>query len=356
MLEQELLKSEQLDIPLKKSKLDEYAAYLYAAAMDPLYIHAAMYEQWSNRQLQVFRPVPNNLFPKEGKSKHTHPSIGRYKDPPVLQNPERVVPMSESERFERSFQPNVALAPPKVHKYKTEDVIKTEEVIEDSPRIDNTTTVITKDFSQRNQKNEQIERTNSAVVDSTVSVVQSTGQQRYNSEIELSTDTDDSLSDASGDNNRKISDINRIVEALSAAPEEIKERVMDLVKNIIKEHDQAILRCQEKDERIRQLEQRIRELETSSRQPEDFQDSGSRQSEYDVSSSRAEIPESEDTRQEERLDEVSVEMVSSGTEEMQNGECGESGRVTENNNSVILAINPSTNEKIVEAIKSDAHE
>ncbi|CAG9812619.1 unnamed protein product [Phaedon cochleariae] len=33
-------------------------------------------------------------------------------DPPVLQNPERVVLMSDSEHFERSYQPNVALAPP----------------------------------------------------------------------------------------------------------------------------------------------------------------------------------------------------------------------------------------------------
>ena len=32
-------------------------------------------------------------------------------DPPVLLHPERVVPMSESERFELSYQPNVALAP-----------------------------------------------------------------------------------------------------------------------------------------------------------------------------------------------------------------------------------------------------
>jgi len=31
--------------------------------------------------------------------------------PPVLLHPERVVPLSECQRFERSFQPNVALAP-----------------------------------------------------------------------------------------------------------------------------------------------------------------------------------------------------------------------------------------------------
>lgn len=33
-------------------------------------------------------------------------------DPPVLLHPERVVPLSQTEHFERSFQPNVALAPP----------------------------------------------------------------------------------------------------------------------------------------------------------------------------------------------------------------------------------------------------
>lgn len=32
--------------------------------------------------------------------------------PPVLLHPERVVSLSQSEQFERSFQPNVALAPP----------------------------------------------------------------------------------------------------------------------------------------------------------------------------------------------------------------------------------------------------
>jgi hypothetical protein len=41
--------------------------------------------------------------------------------PPVLLHPERVVPMSESERFERSFQPNVALAPiPQQHRTRLE--------------------------------------------------------------------------------------------------------------------------------------------------------------------------------------------------------------------------------------------
>jgi hypothetical protein len=32
--------------------------------------------------------------------------------PPVLLHPEKVVPLSQTEQFERSYQPNVALAPP----------------------------------------------------------------------------------------------------------------------------------------------------------------------------------------------------------------------------------------------------
>lgn len=40
--------------------------------------------------------------------------------PPVLLHPERVVPLSESERFERTFQPNVALAPVSQHRPKVE--------------------------------------------------------------------------------------------------------------------------------------------------------------------------------------------------------------------------------------------
>lgn len=319
LLDQEILKSEPLEIPLKKSKLDEYAAYLYAAAMDPLYIHAAMYEQWSTRQMSAFRPVPT-IFAKESKTRHSVPTnLGRYKEPPVLQNPERVVPMSESERFERTYQPNVALAPPKKHKYKDEIKIEYPK-IEDFPkteeRIENT--VITKPE----------DRTHS-VVDSTVSVVQTA--QRYNPEIELSTDTDDSLSDTSGDNH-KVSDVQRVAEALLQAPEEMKERVLDLVRNIAKEHIEALQKCQEKDDKIRQLEQRIRELE------EKQDDTGSR-SEYDVSSSR-EMPVEEAIEETQSISEEPTE-VSSTPEEISSKE------------TVILAISPSTIDKIDEAIKTD---
>lgn len=41
----------------------------------------------------------------------SHLYMPTSQEPPVLQNPERVVRHSESERFERTYQPNVALAP-----------------------------------------------------------------------------------------------------------------------------------------------------------------------------------------------------------------------------------------------------
>lgn len=337
LLEPDLLKTEPIDIPLKKAKLDEYAAYIYAAAMDPLYIHAAMYDQWSNRQMSAFRPVPNTIFSKDSKTRHAHPSI-RYKDPPILQNPERVIPISETERFERTFQPNVALAPPKKHIeiIAKEEQYTQKDIIEDSPRIDQSKTVITKDYSQQNGKND------TAIVDSTVSVVQSTNQQRYN-EIELSTDTDDSLSDSS-ENNRQISNYTRLTETLSEIPTEIKERVLNLVRDITKQHEQVLLQCQEKDERISQLERKLKEMETL-RKPDGLQGSVLKESEYDVSSSRAEIP-TEEQNSIDIIPDISAEMVSSGTEEIQNSDCEEISIVQDNTNSVILAINSNANEKI----------
>lgn len=78
-----------------------------------IYNHAMMYAQY--RQLTYRQPI------WQGKQ---HPLISAYtgtppipylsQEPPILQNPERVVRSTECERFERSFQPNVALAPRKI--------------------------------------------------------------------------------------------------------------------------------------------------------------------------------------------------------------------------------------------------
>ncbi|XP_077286875.1 ski oncogene-like [Arctopsyche grandis] len=90
-------KLEPLDVPLKKPKMEDFYTYVYA--MEP-YIQfqaAALYDQY-NRALSAFRPWPNK-----------RPFLSR--EPPLLQHPEKVVHLKDTSRFERTFQPNVALKP-----------------------------------------------------------------------------------------------------------------------------------------------------------------------------------------------------------------------------------------------------
>lgn len=72
-----------------------YSAYM--CAMDP-YIQiqaAALYDQY--RTFSAYRPWPKRPFLSH--------------EPPLLQHPEKVVRSKDTSRFERTFQPNVALKP-----------------------------------------------------------------------------------------------------------------------------------------------------------------------------------------------------------------------------------------------------
>lgn len=110
------VKSEPVDIPSKKVKvLDEYNN-----AQIDLQRHLMFFRQ----QQLPFIPWPIPPPPGAATSLTTLPyslpqfSSEQFTEPPVLQNPERVVRLSESQRFESSFQPNVALAPRKQIKEK----------------------------------------------------------------------------------------------------------------------------------------------------------------------------------------------------------------------------------------------
>lgn len=84
---------------------------------------------------------------------------------------------------------------------------------------------------------------------STVSVV------RYNSEIELSTDTDDSASETAA----TTSHLTKIEEALKTVDnDDVRLRVLELVQHMAKEHETLI---RDKDNKISELEIRIAELE-----------------------------------------------------------------------------------------------
>lgn len=92
------------------------------------------------RGLSAFRPwSPSMLIAlKDGKLLPAAPAIMReglsgipppylHTGPPVLLHPERVIPLSESSRYERGFAPNVSLAPASQQKLDLDDVSEDEE-------------------------------------------------------------------------------------------------------------------------------------------------------------------------------------------------------------------------------------
>ena len=95
-------KQEPLDIPMKKSKIDDTLMSFY---------NQALFFQFSQQYRQPWMTSPKHMMQPFGQGVPVMPYLTPTQEPPILQNPERVVRVSECERFERSFQPNVALAP-----------------------------------------------------------------------------------------------------------------------------------------------------------------------------------------------------------------------------------------------------
>ncbi|XP_049853513.1 ski oncogene-like isoform X4 [Schistocerca gregaria] len=175
---------EPSEAALKRVRLEpaDCGAAAAAAAAAPA-VYAVYPEQllwcdaWGPRI--AFRPWP---LPLAATAKHkaaaladSLPPVPAYlsHSPPVLLHPERVVPLSDSERFERSFQPNVALAP----------VVR--------PRHDDS-----KPDVKMEAVSDELHEKQSAIIVQPNPVPGHNLQLHYNPEIELSTDTDDSLSDA----------------------------------------------------------------------------------------------------------------------------------------------------------------
>ncbi|CAG9863479.1 unnamed protein product, partial [Phyllotreta striolata] len=224
----EIIKDHEL--PLKKQKLSEYHNALahipynvqhlqqIYASLDQVYIHQYLQECSPNRHLSAFKPVVQSI--KESKIRHAT-AMGRYAgDPPVLQHPERVVPSSESERFGGAYQPNVALAPPpalpKKHRYGKEFAeVKTEPPEDDKPVV---------------------------------------SAAKYNPEIELSTDTEDSASET------EKCDINKLEELLKDVDKSKKDKVMEYLRGVCKENERLSKNARVTDERLKELEQRNVEL------------------------------------------------------------------------------------------------
>ncbi|XP_055601414.1 uncharacterized protein LOC129750189 [Uranotaenia lowii] len=117
------IKGEPLsDIPLKKPKLITDAA-LYQFSRQP----SSAFRPWTQKAQKIAQQqlmLQHMQTFGNGNGLLNGAAIGSgagspggiltlSREPPVLQNPESVVRLSESDKFERSFQPNVALAPRK---------------------------------------------------------------------------------------------------------------------------------------------------------------------------------------------------------------------------------------------------
>ncbi|XP_060522748.1 ski oncogene [Cylas formicarius] len=283
-------------LPLKKQKLDEYLnlgrvppftlasatsaivpplpanlQQLYAS-LEPVYIHRLMEFNNVGRHLSAFKPVVQTIRESKLRSANALGLAARCAtDPPLLQNPERVVLMSESERFERSYQPNVALAPPtpKKHRYGRihENATTNQPCTSSSPLDKNgaqspskaeTPSPLTNGHAKEEETVEAA-RTPEKIIDSTVSVVQSCSSvlvQKYNPEIELSTDTEDSASETS----EKNSEFAKLEEVLKGVDGDVRDKVLGLFKGLTKECEQAILDSRTKEDRISELELRNAEL------------------------------------------------------------------------------------------------
>ncbi|XP_014601799.1 PREDICTED: ski oncogene [Polistes canadensis] len=81
-----------------------------ASTTDPYFQMQWAVFELATRGVSAFRPWNASASRKHRDSSSMVPSY-LSRGPPVLQHPERVVPLSECERFEPHFQPNVALAP-----------------------------------------------------------------------------------------------------------------------------------------------------------------------------------------------------------------------------------------------------
>ncbi|KAJ8935463.1 hypothetical protein NQ318_022245 [Aromia moschata] len=267
---EQLLKDHEL--PLKKQKLNEYLNNInhipynmqQASCIQQIYesrppLHPPMPAGVFRRQPAYIRVQARRAEHKgvedKARQRARHHQV-RHR-PPVLQNPERVVLMSESERFERTYQPNVALAPPTLKKHRygracestpttTITAIKSEPL---SPV--KSETVVKEEVVERKSPEKALE--------SAVSVVQSTSTAtlKYNPEIELSTDTEDSASETS----EKHPEFVKIEEVLKEVDGVVKDKILEMFKALTKEHDRVVHEGRMKDNKISDLELRNSELQ-----------------------------------------------------------------------------------------------
>ncbi|XP_073985939.1 sno oncogene isoform X2 [Rhodnius prolixus] len=201
-------------VAAKKLKLDDSyvapnaaAAAAYLQHYDTAFHYYTWYDPFVRSMSSAFRPWHSlSHIDEKPYSDRSVTSVPAYlsHDPPVLLHPERVVPLSESERFERSYQPNVALAPR-------------------STVLDQRRTEVKMEVVSNEDKKPPVG----------LSKGHHTIGSYFNPDIELSTDTDDSTSeqhDAVKDS--AVEQVAAVFAALSDAKETTRKVVVGLVQKL----------------------------------------------------------------------------------------------------------------------------
>lgn len=287
-------KQEPLDIPLKKAKqIDESYLLDY---------------QYQTMILAQYRHHPFAFRPWQLGPKHIPPHMAfapnlpyLIQEPPILQNPERVVRLSECERFERSFQPNVALAPRKATSasnttnsereksriFSANIQIKQERPPSVSPELrvsspinqtspppispeghsgSNEITSSTSPVPVTSHKatepiesieNHRLQPQPLSVLTNGTNVTLTT-----NSELELSTDTDDDdslIGEPDSSNNSASWDI--AVEALKDTKSQEREKVLQIIKTLVNENAQFNLENSKLLHELRRKDEQLAELQ-----------------------------------------------------------------------------------------------
>ncbi|XP_045475944.1 ski oncogene [Harmonia axyridis] len=235
------------DLPLKKQKLQEYSHLLppynmqiqqIYASLDPYY-NPYVQDLANLRHISAFRPVPSISESKIKKG-------NQYAEPPVLQHPEKVVPLSESERFNGSYQPNVALAPtPKKHLLYGKTSISINEAIKS-------------DLKQRammanGKTKKEVEELNDYAAKVQQFLPKDNFSVRLNSEMDLSSDTEDSASESS----ERPTDLKLFEDLLKNFDASPRRKISRLVADLLRERDSLAEKLKEKEEIIKSLQESL---------------------------------------------------------------------------------------------------
>ncbi|KAK7576687.1 hypothetical protein V9T40_012973 [Parthenolecanium corni] len=203
----------------------------------------------------TWTPYSSLPFPKDSKAYYFPEAVPPFlaQDPPVLLHPERVVPLSQSEQFERSYQPNVALAPPT----KTSDGITYSKLKRGVIRVkSDLNSPAPNDETSPSFFNKEA-KLDRADVKPSISPINSS---LHASASPRSSPVTEAMPD-SGVNNSVVEQVAAVLDALSDAEDAVRQRVIHLVERLTVRIDRCDVERRKYQEEISHLQARLTHVE-----------------------------------------------------------------------------------------------